>query len=387
MWAPPGHRTWELLDALLDLCAHRTFSPGAVAGYIGVTQWYNLLRRLRLSVFDHTYAFSNGERARDWLQRRLPDNVFEELLMDGIFFLFGTVNMKLPFMPFIAATDASTGFGIGGTIADADVDDIRNIARMACKSGHVRLDESPELSDVLASRLGPRNDLGLQLSDFRVIFSVKIVAPGHINLEEAKALIHLVRWVLRCKRRFCHRLVVLIDSKVVIGGVTKGRSSSVQLNALIRKLGALCFAGNLILHCVFIPTSHNPADWPSRGPRETWHHALKRGSKRSRVLRPCPACGVVPKNHPLNQPRHLRGKGLPCRGLGPCSRRGWTPQHRQLPQRVSRSAKPGRLPPQRLRPLQRANRRAKSGCLPPTPTATPAGWQSWRRGRSPSPTR
>ena len=81
-----------------------------------------------------------------------------------------------------------------------------------------------------------------------------IAEPGHINLEEARALIRLVRWVLRSSKRFSHRLVVLVDSKVVVGSVTKGRSSSVPLNALLRKLAALCFAGGLVLHVVFIPT-------------------------------------------------------------------------------------------------------------------------------------
>ena len=263
---------------------------------MGVTQWFDLLRRLRLCVFNHTYSFSNGEKARDWSRRRLADEVFGELLTDGIIFLVGSVNMRLPIMPFIAATGASTVFGIGGAIADADRDDIRNIARMACKSGgHVRLDDSPVLCDALAARLGPRYELGLSLSDFRVTFSVRIAEPGHINLEEARALVHLVRWVLRCKRRFCHRLVVLIDSKVVIGGVTKGRSFSVPLNALIRRLAALCFAGILLPHCVFVPTSHNPADWPSRGPFDMWPAALKRGdgNRRSGDRSPCPACGVL----------------------------------------------------------------------------------------------
>jgi hypothetical protein len=163
-WAPPGKRTWELLDSLLDLCSHKTSSPGAVASYLGVTQWYNLLRRLRLCVFYHTYHFSNGDKARDWTKQLLPENVFDELLLDGVFFLLGTVDMKLPFMNFIAAFDAFTVYGIGGTIADADITDIRSIARMACKSGgHVRVDESP----TIAARIGPRYDLGLKFVDFR----------------------------------------------------------------------------------------------------------------------------------------------------------------------------------------------------------------------------
>ena len=96
---------------------------------------------------------------------------------------------------------------------------------------------------------------------------------------EGRALLRYVRWILRSKKRFGHRLVVLLDSKVVIGAVTKGRSSSRPLNALLRQLAALCFAGGLVLHCVFIPTSHNPSDWPSRGGPATWPSALRKSTK------------------------------------------------------------------------------------------------------------
>ena len=85
-----------------------------------------------------------------------------------------------------------------------------------------------------------------------------------------------VRWLLRSRARFGHRVVVLIDSRVVIGAVAKGRSSSTPLNALLRRLAALCFAGGLVLHCVFVPTSHNPSDWPSRGGPGTWPSELRR---------------------------------------------------------------------------------------------------------------
>ena len=76
--------------------------------------------------------------------------------------------------------------------------------------------------------------------------------------------------------RFCHRIVVLLDSKVVIGAVCKGRSSSIPLNRILRQLASLCFAGGLVLHCIFIPATHNPADWPSRGGPGTWPAALRR---------------------------------------------------------------------------------------------------------------
>ena len=49
-WCPPAQRIWSLLDAVCDLAEHRTASPGAAAGYLGVAQWFNLLRRMRLCV-------------------------------------------------------------------------------------------------------------------------------------------------------------------------------------------------------------------------------------------------------------------------------------------------------------------------------------------------
>ena len=65
-WCPPVQRIWSLLDAVCEVAEHRTASPGAAAGYLGVAQWFNLLRRMRLCVFDNVYAFCSGSLAKDW---------------------------------------------------------------------------------------------------------------------------------------------------------------------------------------------------------------------------------------------------------------------------------------------------------------------------------
>ena len=98
-----------------------------------------------------------------------------------------------------------------------------------------------------------------------LFFSLRVESPNHINVEEGLALIRYLKWILRSAKRFNHQVVLLVDSKVVLGAIAKGRSSSRPLNAIIRRAAALCFAGKLSLHCVFISTKHNPADWPSRG--------------------------------------------------------------------------------------------------------------------------
>ena len=296
-WCTPGSRLWSLLDALLDLIGHGVGSRGAVASYLGSAQWFDLLRRLQLSVFYHIYGFCSGALARDWTRQTIPSEVLGELLLDMVLALVGKVDMQLPFLPIIAATDASLEYGHGGVVAQASIDDVRKIARMACKSGgHVCVGDGPELPAELAARLGPRYDLSLELRDFDVVFSVQVESPNHINIEEGVAVIRYLRWVLRSTQRFRHRVVLLVDSKVALGAIAKGRSSSKPLNALVRRAAALCFAGGLVLHCVFIPTKHNPADWPSRGDSTTWPAALRK--RQYKKVRPivCPGCGVFAKS-------------------------------------------------------------------------------------------
>ena len=69
-WCPPGGRLWTMLDAIIDLAAHGIGSRGSVASYLGSAQWFDLLRRLHLSVFDGIYSFCSGVLAKDWTKLR-----------------------------------------------------------------------------------------------------------------------------------------------------------------------------------------------------------------------------------------------------------------------------------------------------------------------------
>ncbi len=232
-WAVPVPRIWTLLDAVVDLAQDPRASPGAVAAHLGAAQWYDLLRRLRLSVFDSVYDFCSGSKATDWVVVNLPPAVLAELVLDAVFAPFGTVDMLRPYLPFVGATDASSTFGHGAAIARLSEVRLRDLGRLACKAGdHVTLAHGPVLAEELSARLGPRHVLDLQLGDFEVVLCVRVTDPLHINLEEARALLRYVRWILRSHQRFGHRVIVLLDSKVVIGAVTKGRSSSPPLNAV-----------------------------------------------------------------------------------------------------------------------------------------------------------
>ena len=61
------------------------------------------------------------------------------------------------------------------------------------------------------------------------------------------------------------QLVVLCDSRVIVGAWSKGRSSSRQLNGLLRSCLAWSIAGRKLLCLLWVGTHFNPADGPSRG--------------------------------------------------------------------------------------------------------------------------
>ncbi|CAK0817411.1 unnamed protein product, partial [Prorocentrum cordatum] len=90
--------------------------------------------------------------------------------------------------------------------------------------------------------------------------------PLHINLLEIDAACDAVgEQGLRfpdCK----HNL--LLDSRVSIGAISKGRSSSTAINKLLRRRAPLQLATGSYVGCHFVPTRLQPADAPSRTLRD-----------------------------------------------------------------------------------------------------------------------
>jgi hypothetical protein len=86
----------------------------------------------------------------------------------------------------------------------------------------------------------------------------------HINVLELRALTTGVKWV--CSHPFAvgQRVWVLCDSSVVVGAVSKGRSSSQPVLRRLRHLSAWLLAAGLRLRVTQLPSALNPADEPSR---------------------------------------------------------------------------------------------------------------------------
>ena len=262
----PPTRCVAMLVTVLYLMNAGWASPKQVHQQLGVQQWFDLLRRCKLSVYDQIYAFVKD--AMDDQLRPIPKAVMFELGIGMLLGVFWRLDLRTPFLPLLSATDASTTHGFGASVAHLPHHMVRRLARVAEKQGDYVVLDGGTWTGAQAKRLGEAHQLDISVDDFVDIFSIKARKASHINVLEGEAFILWLRWVLRSRRKHCSRLVVLVDSAVWLGAAAKGRSST-QLNRLLRKAAALEMAGELQLYLVLVPSAENPSDWPSRGVRRS----------------------------------------------------------------------------------------------------------------------
>ncbi len=96
----------------------------------------------------------------------------------------------------------------------------------------------------------------------------------HINLKEARAVRTLVRRLARTPGALGCRHLNLLDSAVVLGGLTKGRSPSNPLNRILRSTVGDRVLGDIVLGFGHVSTKWNPADDPTRGENVRKRHVF-----------------------------------------------------------------------------------------------------------------
>jgi hypothetical protein len=99
----------------------------------------------------------------------------------------------------------------------------------------------------------------------------------HVNVGEARALLLAVRHSSRSSEIRGRRVLILSDSLVVVGSISKGRSSSYPINRQCRRACAHAVLWGTRFLVRYVSTHRNPADGPSRGGRV--------GVKKSPLLR------------------------------------------------------------------------------------------------------
>ena len=269
-WSAPPQRCLGLLLLVLKVVAEGVSSPARVHHILGTMQWYDLICRPKLSVYERIYSFT-GNRHDDTLQI-VPADVLGELLHSIVLSVYWSIDLRRPFLPLAGCSDASGTFGFGASVLRTSLDTVRNLAWITGRAdSFVVLDHGASASDY-AERVGEMHCIGLRKADFVHVFSIKKKHDDHINVLEGEALVILIRWILRSRARHGTRLAIIVDSKVLAGAASKGRSSS-RLNRVLRRLAALELAGDLMLMLAVAPSNENPSDVPSRGEWRKKHPA------------------------------------------------------------------------------------------------------------------
>ena len=259
----PAQRYLSMVLTVLRLRETGVGSPKQIQQILGALQWFDLLVRPKLSVYSAIYQFTlSGSDA----VVQLPASVLAELVCSVCLGIFWRCDLRRPFLPLLGATDASLSFGFGGSVVHASETVVRTVARWAEKQGAFVVMDGEAAKHLSTERLLEARFLDVKLDKFSDIFSVRNKFPAHINVLEGEAFVLFLRWLLRSYKNHSARVVVLLDSAAFLGAAAKGRSSS-QLNRLLRKTAALAMAGDIQLHLIFVPSSENPADRPSRGKR------------------------------------------------------------------------------------------------------------------------
>lgn len=118
-------------------------------------------------------------------------------------------------------------------------------------------------ADVDVSGLESQLSNELMLSSrWEVKSSWRFRKPSHINILEEAALLKLCNQLAIEKAPV--RCVDFVDSNVVRCATAKGRSSSLGLSPILRRVSAVCVASGIYMSVPFTPTRLNCADDPTR---------------------------------------------------------------------------------------------------------------------------
>ncbi|CAE7302251.1 unnamed protein product [Symbiodinium sp. CCMP2456] len=259
---PACRKLGGIVLSLCDLLSSRVASPKAVSSLLGVLQWFSLLQRGMFSMFDEVYKFASQPQQQE--RKPLPEQVLGELVEFLALAPLLPAALDRQFLDTMLACDAAPEFGFGVCAFDCGRRVTEEVGRLAERRGdYVRLLPGPACAEV--PRSGTQHRLPFEEQQFRTLISCKARKPAHSGLLECHGVLLTLKWVSRSKARFHSRPVILVDAKVALGCISKGRSSARALRRVLRSTAAVCLACDLLPRLIYIPSESNPADGPSRG--------------------------------------------------------------------------------------------------------------------------
>ena len=276
---------------LLADAAYRTARGGIATGQllgsiVGMWVHFAMFRRPMLCLMDKLFALPRDDRVGSFV---LPSNAADELRLLACLSPLMESDLHARVEPRIYATDASPWRGAGG-YQDVPPHVARELYRVAEHRGaRVQMTTSVE-QYVNDHNLLPEPDKMpwvaelLQPLAFKTSFAYDFKTPGHINVNERLAYNTLIKSLSMSRATHKSRPVVVLDSRVTIGGAARGRSSARSLLSLQRASLPYVLGADLYPVHLWTPSEEMPMDGPSRGrpirpprPAEQWVTAFFNG--------------------------------------------------------------------------------------------------------------
>ena len=258
----PGDKLRHISDILVRICELPKVSKKMLQKAVGllIHPFHN---RSLMCLLQETYIWL--EKLEENQSKPLPAVVKEELLTSALCLPLAHTDIRRPVCRRIGASDAS--LAAGGRAATITTSTISHaLYRYAEHRGeHVRLDwESGGVAPTSCMQQAPL-ELEAILADhlWTTTESCTFAHKQHINILEARMIYReLVDAVHSTTQPY--RCLLVVDSRAAAGAWTKGRSSSKQLNRIIRRSLGWSLVGRKSLHLIWVRSGANPSDYPSR---------------------------------------------------------------------------------------------------------------------------
>ena len=231
---------------------------------VGYMSFVFQFRREMYALQHHVRKFMSSLPRRKW--RLIPGHVLDELRSFALHLPWAVWSMLKRIDEEVLATDATPASG-GAVVAAVPQALVSELWRRSEIRGEaVRLDrETDWMSDIVAPREPSvfASVVG-ECLPWSVASSYSFRQTSHINLQELRALRKEIMKVAAKNTAGGLIKICLNDSRVVVGAVTKGRSSSYKLNGMLRTMLPHLIWGRVSLALLWVETESNMADHPSR---------------------------------------------------------------------------------------------------------------------------
>ncbi|CAE7354505.1 unnamed protein product, partial [Symbiodinium microadriaticum] len=253
----------QLWWLIAQLVASGRASREALEKLGGFVAFVFQFRREFFCLLHHFYVFVAKLEPKKIV--RLPGHIADELRSVALHLPLATWCMRSRISPSVLATDATptSGGAVRAFVAPALASELWR--RSEIKGAAVRLD--PECDQLLKAPPLEASKFAASIAPclrWQVVGSYSFRNTHHINLQEARALKREVVRLAGDPGNMDLIQIALNDSMVVVGAVCKGRSSSFRLNGILRSQLPFLAFGRVHLALLWVETSANLADWPSR---------------------------------------------------------------------------------------------------------------------------